>query len=48
MDFFGSIPAGEHPYEIIAYLVAANPKQNKAYNATKSRLTKIPRQSVLI
>ena len=48
MDFFGSIPAGEHPYESIAYLVAANPKQNKAYNAIKSRLANLPRQSAMI
>jgi hypothetical protein len=46
VDFFGNIPAGEHPYEIIAYLVAANPKQNKAYHAIKSRLATLPTTSV--
>jgi hypothetical protein len=44
--FFGSIPAGEHPYEIIAYLVAANPKENSAYNTIKSRLMQLPKNSV--
>lgn len=46
IDFFGHIPAGEHPYEIVAYLVAANPKQNKAYQIIKPRLEKIPRNEV--
>ena len=46
LDFFGNIPAGEHPYELIAYLVAANPKQNKAYQAIKPRLAMLPTSSV--
>jgi hypothetical protein len=41
-EFFGTIPAGEHPYEISAYLVAAAPKGNKAYDALKSRLGDLP------
>jgi hypothetical protein len=44
--FFGSIPAGEHPYELVAYLVAANPKENSAYNSIKSRLTQLPKNSI--
>jgi hypothetical protein len=46
VDFFGHIPGGEHPYEIIAYLVSANPKQNPAYNAIKSRLASLPTTAV--
>jgi hypothetical protein len=46
IDFFGHIPSGEHPYEIVAYLVAANPKQNKAYQIIKPRLEKLPRDEV--
>lgn len=42
LEFFGNIPAGEHPYEIAAYLVAANPKQNTAYKALQPRLKTIP------
>lgn len=45
-DFFGTIPAGEHPYEISAYLVAAAPNGNKAYNALKSRFGDIPTSEV--
>lgn len=46
LDFFGYIPAGEHPFELIAYLVAANPKNNKAYNAIRSRLTSLPTSEI--
>jgi hypothetical protein len=46
LDFFGNIPSGEHPYEIIAYLVAANPRQNKAYQIIKPRLEKLPTSEV--
>jgi hypothetical protein len=42
LDFFGNIPAGEHPYELSAYLIAANPRQNKAYDAIKPRLKSLP------
>ena len=45
-DFFGNIPAGEHPYEISAYLVAAAPKGNKAYEALKSRFGDLPTREV--
>jgi hypothetical protein len=44
--FFGSISAGEHPYELVAYLVASNPKQNVAYSMIKSRLEALPTKSV--
>ncbi len=40
--FFGNVPAGEHPFEISAYLIAANPSQNKAYQALKPRLVELP------
>jgi hypothetical protein len=46
IEFFGHIPAGEHPFEIVAYLVAANPKQNKAYQIIKPRLEKLPTSEV--
>jgi hypothetical protein len=42
-EFFGSIPAGEHPYELIAYMVAENPTQNKAYTILKPRLQNLPK-----
>ena len=42
-EFFGNNPAGEHPYEIAAYLIADNPSQNKAYTAIRSRLDSLPR-----
>jgi hypothetical protein len=45
-EFFGNVPAGEHPFELIAYLVAANPSQNQAYNAIKSRLGELPTSEV--
>lgn len=45
-DFFGNIPAGEHPYELAAYLIAANPSQNKAYQVIKPRLVKLPTTEV--
>jgi hypothetical protein len=46
VEFFGSIPAGEHPFELSAYLVAANPSQNPAYNAIKPRLKNLPTSEV--
>lgn len=45
-EFFGSNPAGEHPFEIAAYLVAANPSQSKAYQAIKPRLAKLPTKEI--
>lgn len=45
-EFFGTNPAGEHPFEIAAYLVAASPSQNKAYQALKSRLSELPRKEL--
>jgi hypothetical protein len=47
IEFFGNIPGGEHPFEIIAYLVAANPKQNRAYQIIKPRLQKLPRSDAV-
>jgi hypothetical protein len=47
IDFFGNVPAGEHPFEIIAYLVAANPKQNVAYQIIKPRLQTLPRSDTV-
>jgi hypothetical protein len=46
VDYFGIIPAGEHPFEIVAYLVAANPSQNKAYHDIKPRLQSLPTSEV--
>jgi hypothetical protein len=46
IDYFGSIPAGEHPFEIVAYLVAANPSQNNAYHDIKPRLQSLPTSEV--
>lgn len=46
-EFFGNNPAGEHPFEISAYLVAANPSQNKAYQALKPRLAKLPTKEIM-
>lgn len=42
ISFFGNLSAGEHPYEIAAYLIAENPSQNKAFLAIKSRLFTAP------
>ena len=44
--FFGNVPAGEHPFEIAAYLIAANPTQNVALQALKSRLGSLPTEEV--
>jgi hypothetical protein len=41
-EFFGTIPSGEHPYEISAYLIES-PDDSKAYDAIKSRLGSLPR-----
>lgn len=41
-DFFGNNPSGEHPFEIAAYLIAADAKGNKAYDALKPRLKDLP------
>jgi hypothetical protein len=46
VEFFGNVPAGEHPFEIIAYLVAANPSQNQAYNNIKPRLNNLPTSEI--
>jgi hypothetical protein len=45
-EFFGDVPAGEHPYEIAAYLLTARNANNKAFNALTPRLSKLPRQEV--
>ncbi len=45
-EFFGSIPGGEHPFELIAYLVAESPRQNPAYQAIKPRLSELPTTEV--
>jgi hypothetical protein len=42
VSFFGSIPAGEHPFELAAYLVAENPSSSAAFNALKPRLRTLP------
>jgi hypothetical protein len=41
-DFFGNHPAGEHPYELAAYLIVEAPSNNKSYGALKSRLDRLP------
>jgi hypothetical protein len=46
LDFFGNHPAGEHPYEIAAYILSSNPTQNKAYDAIKSRVNDLPTTEV--
>lgn len=45
-EFFGTNEAGEHPYEIAAYLIAGNPSGNKAYELLKSRFGSIPKIEV--
>jgi hypothetical protein len=48
VEFFGNIPAGEHPFELAAYLVADAPQQNKAWLAIRSRLiNELPRAEVI-
>jgi hypothetical protein len=42
VSFFGSLPSGEHPFELAAYLIAENPSSNAAYNVLKPRLNKLP------
>jgi hypothetical protein len=42
VSFFGSIPAGEHPFELVAYLIADKPSSSAAYNAIKSRFASLP------
>jgi hypothetical protein len=42
LDFFGSHPAGEHPYELAAYLIVEAPSTNKAYKELQSRLSRLP------
>jgi hypothetical protein len=46
VEFFGNIPAGEHPLELAAYLVVEKPQQNKAWLALRSRLGMLPRTEV--
>jgi len=41
-EFFGTHPAGEHPYELAAYLIVEAPADNKAYKELKSRLSSLP------
>jgi len=46
--YFGKNPAGEHPYEIAAYLIASSVELSNipAYQALKSRLGSLPRNEI--
>lgn len=41
-EFFGSVPAGEHPFELAAYLIEAKPTKNKAFSALKPGIANLP------
>lgn len=42
LDFFGDIKAGEHPYEIAAYLIEGEKKGVKAYDVLKEKVGTLP------
>jgi hypothetical protein len=41
-EFFGTVPAGEHPFELAAYLIEAGDTKNRAYAALKPGIAELP------